>query len=486
MLRKILLGCSWLLFLLAAINTFRFNSDQHWVYVLAFLGLTGLFFLAAWDIRNAILLLLLSLPFLIQLNNVKINVASLFSVLGSIPLSVNFSAALYLFLTFLLVLLYFFNRSVFQTAPLKKIIGLNVALICLSVFWSSYPDLSVPQAILSVVGFVVFFLSFFLVKDVKDFFQLLLVLSLSGLPAMLVGFSQFVQGNFFYTIDSSLGRIAGPFHHPNNFGIFLFIIAAVTLIILMSVERLEIYAAKERMKLLAGYFVLILVALVLTYSRTSWVALVIFVFLFLANNFKKLFKIGLMTALVIATVFLFEVPRERIVQSFERSSFDSIQARQSIFTIAWEKFQLKPVLGYGVGTFEEIVRSEKENFESSSFPHNDLILFTLEQGVVGIVLFVTLNLMLLYLLLKIWKNTQNVSTATIKMGRDVWEINLSKLTRGVAALLVTSVIVGLAEATYRQVIFQIVLWSVLGGFLALVYRKAIVINDAPLLAKSAK
>lgn len=466
--KKIFYLLAILSFSLAAIMPLTFSAQNQWIYLLSLFTLAIVFVWAAKDSKQIILVLLLLLPFIIYFNYIKLNLSGLLGYFSLPHLSLNLSAALYLIFVLLFLILWKQYPKQFQKTPGFLFILAIIVYTLASVFWSEYADVSFPQSILTSIPFVVFFLSFWIVSTKRDYINLSLVLIGGAALPMLIGLYQVVTGQYFYAVDSSLARITGPFYHPNNFGVYLFLVTCLALILIWSIGNSAQNGRAYLKKFLFAYLILLVVSLVLTYSRTSWGSLLIFIPLFMVGRIRTLVKIGVFLALVFSLVMMFEAPRDRILETFERSSFDSISARETIYKIAAGKIKEKPVFGYGIGTFEEEVRSVKENYESSSFPHNDLLLFTLEQGIIGGLMFVSLSLMVFFKSVRIWLSIKKQAAEKLNYSKGIsFDIDFKKWSRGVVAILLVSLIAGMAEATYRHVIFQVTLWSFLGGWFAL-------------------
>jgi len=250
--------------------------------------------------------------------------------------------------------------------------------------------------------FLVAFLLFFLYLNYKNKFELIYpVLLYTILFQSLISVLQFIR-------QSSLGlpvefaRIAsyfapGPEEINTLFrvnGTFLFHnqLALITLVLFVILIP-KVLEQRKKVYIL-GIF-LSLVTIVLTQSRSIWIAATSVIF-FLARNYtyelKRLAKLLGFRFLIYSGVFaivLSFIIVPRILLSFN-SPFEGagIPGRIQMISEAWEALKLSPWMGYGVGTNEYILHSQFPGGIISSFQasvHMAFLQMALEVGIPGTV-----------------------------------------------------------------------------------------------------
>lgn len=262
-------------------------------------------------------------------------------------------------------------------------------------------------------------------------------------------------------------RIYGLTGNPNSLAIFLGFTIVLVLFLLHHIN------GKQR-KILYASLTLFMGIFLLTYSRGTWIALVIgiAVFIILSKNLKILKPLiitGLLGFLLVYLPTNFGVQaverwgfegggsggagsfKNRLKATFDEENVDLMVQSGRIFYIkkGFEVFMDYPVVGTGFATFgdsatlsygspiyeEYGIRSEiygGKNFYSD----NQYIQVIAETGVIGVILFA---FFLLGMLLIFWKNREKdgnfsyflialwISTAAMGMYYNIWELKLFTL-----------------------------------------------------------
>lgn len=466
---------------LACVSTFFIHWDAQWSFPFVLFALALVFYAASWNLKYTFLGLVFSMPFIFNFNGIKINLASfpLFSTITNVDqLYINLSAAAYVLVIFIFFASFFLRKEKWNTVksiPLFFVLIATVIFFFLSILWSASPQITLNQSIFSSVPFFFYLLAFLVINTYSDFLELLVIAVFSSALPLLVGVYQILTRDFFYEPDAvALWRITGPFHHPNNFGIYLFVIVSLTFLLIIIFRRKE----HERMRKFLIFYLWALVPMfVLTYSRTGWLVALFFIFVLSFNKLKYLIKVIIFFGLLLSLLLVFEAPRERIQGIYDRSSADSVSVREGIFNIGVKKFLANPIIGYGIGNFEEQIMSEKETFDSTSFPHNDAILYTVEGGVVGLTLFFLITIGMYYSAIKYYRRLKNKKEIDVILFEEKITIDLFLLGKGVVIFLTAVYIASLAEALTRQPVIEITIWAVLGGWFSLMVKTAIKVND---------
>ncbi len=162
-------------------------------------------------------------------------------------------------------------------------------------------------------------------------------------------------------------RITASFSHPNNLAAFLIMAIPFT-------------AAKWYEKKQPFYifnFLLVLCALVLTYSRGGWVGLAVSMLIFAIIRDKKL----LIVFLIFLIISLFTFPNiltERIKDIFNPQN-TTTQMRFETWKTTWGLFLQKPILGYGLKNFSLLLEK--------GYAHNCYLQILFETGMLGLLSF---------------------------------------------------------------------------------------------------
>lgn len=460
----------------AFVSAFFLDFRSQWILPLFLLGASFIFVALFNNRQKTFFGLIFILPLAFSFNQYKFSLSFLSNIFGFPEIFINLSFAIYLLMAFVLLLDIFFNWKKFKKPPLFILILFAIAFFIATFFWSFYPAKTFSQIIILSAPFIVYWLAFNFIQKKEDIIKLFLAAIFSSVFPIILSAKELITGNLFFEPDSSLGRITGGFSHPNPFGLYLFLVLALILILIYSIKFKDNSFIK---KILWTYFIFVLPFFILTYSRTAWISLIIFAVLLFFNR-KKIFqwvKIFPFLILLTAGLLLFQPTQERISEIFTRSSFDSISAREAIFKMGLAKFSEKPILGYGVGTFEEIIMDEKESSEGSSLAHNDWIMFSVEGGIIGLIIYFSYTMGALIYLIKSQKLARESSNCEVLILKEKEILLFDKLGKGLLVFfLVAFFLTGISEAIILKTVLEIMLWSVLGGYFSLVFKKASNIN----------
>ena len=213
---------------------------------------------------------------------------------------------------------------------------------------------------------------------------------LSGLGVALTGLLLYSHGGVTYD-----GRLALPFASPNFLAMYLAPSILIALYFLVYPWQKNVLRFWERGGLLFALGVL-LTALFLTHSYGAWVAVFFSVGLFLFGrhyqgfSWRRTFLIGAALALCFSSLFLLERSGEKwqaLISHNERSSFAS---RAIIWRAGLAMVVDAPLLGIGVGRFQETYLQYQQYFPpylewAVPQPHNLLLALWLETGALGLV-----------------------------------------------------------------------------------------------------
>lgn len=182
-----------------------------------------------------------------------------------------------------------------------------------------------------------------------------------------------------------------------------------------------------------GLFVILTVAIVLSYSRAAWLSLIASIMVLVAVLLKIKFKWIFSTFIVL--VFMFFSFQNKILEVLERneqeSSTDLIEHIQSIYNISsnasnlerinrWQAairmFDERPMFGWGPGTYQFVYapfqRSKEKTIISTNAgdlgnSHNEYLGPLSEQGVMGLVAVLLIMIFSVYTALKVYKYAED-------------------------------------------------------------------------------
>lgn len=187
-------------------------------------------------------------------------------------------------------------------------------------------------------------------------------------------------------------RAGGTLGHANVLGYFFEMTLPLALAILFWIDR-----GRIRLLSLAALGLGLFGAL-LTYSRSSWAAILVglsvvaFATLLLRQRSRawlRYFGVVLLVLLVIAFVF-----REAIFQRINLFASASWDFRLQTFQLAWDLIQKQPLLGIGANNYLAVVHAygymSNIALVVQAPVHNLFLLITTETGLIGIIAFVSL------------------------------------------------------------------------------------------------
>ncbi len=175
-------------------------------------------------------------------------------------------------------------------------------------------------------------------------------------------------------------RITSSMKFPNDLGAYLAFVIPVGAAVIFSERRLWVRALAVAGTVLAAG------ALVMTYSRASWLALFA-ACVFMASLLKKK---RVMLLLAPIAVFILLMP---ITSTFVRSSYpgtvidDSLKGRLRYAGEALEMIRDRPLFGSGLNTYDTVNREKHPHKEGYSYPHNCYLQMCSELGLAGLMAF---------------------------------------------------------------------------------------------------
>jgi len=210
-----------------------------------------------------------------------------------------------------------------------------------------------------------------LITDPRSVRRLLLAVGASLLVPLLLGTWQMVGGE--QRIVDGISRVEGSFTHPNTYGFYLAVIG---------LGLFAIVGNLPKGRRLAGYGLLLVVIanLVATYSRTSWVALV--VGLVTIAVFGRRWLLLVVVAGAIAFAPLVPGIGNRLADLSEGTTLrgtpgNSLTWRIDYWGTVIDAGEGRRVTGLGLGVASDVTAQQRE-------PHNDLVRAYVEMGGIGL------------------------------------------------------------------------------------------------------
>ncbi len=224
------------------------------------------------------------------------------------------------------------------------------------------------------------------------------VVSIIGLVQTIAGpTASFNVGKDLFTVDNGATmRAYSTFGHPNQFAGYL--ILMIPLAFIQFVETRD-----WRKRTLVGLLTVIMItALVFTFSRGGWVAmgLVGAGLIYLNIPKKMLMIISLITALALTIVILNVGPLEktrsavlgRMMSFSQPEKEDSVNFREVCYETAFKMFKRNPIFGFGAGEYAENIKIYfNEHYYAwsaiSKHIHNWYVQILIETGLLGLLTF---------------------------------------------------------------------------------------------------
>lgn len=460
-----------ILMILALVGSHAADNIKLIYGVVVFLGLLAM---AYFSVADVFLLAIFALPLLIGLDSYQINLGSILSIVVPVrELYVNPFSLVCVFLVFLALAEMLRRGFRILHVPLVYIITIAILLNAASFFGSERKLTGVVFELYFLASFAAYFLAYMLLANRKNYVKLVItVIASSAIPAM-VGFIQLLGGNFLFEADSSLGRIQGSFPHSNTFGSFLFVVLTVFLVAASAIRknrpagetvRANVKVWNADRTVLAFILFLLTGMLVMTFSRTAWIGLALAVAAVAVLRPRTRFLIAYAGSLAIFLGMLVGKVRNRVTEAFDRHMFDSIYGRLDIWDTALFEFRRRPLTGFGMGSFEDVIKDARGKETGNVYPHNDGIRFLLEGGFVGFAGYLLYMSGAIFYALRSFLRFPRGETQIGFRGR-MYLVDLKMLGAIPMLLFVIMVPVSFVEAPSMDFVYQILAWTFLGSWL---------------------
>lgn len=321
---------------------------------------------------------------------------------------VNINAALSVFL--LVWSIYFFikNRGYLKNIPTKTVWLAFIGWCSLTAIYSYDLGSTITETIKAANMFGLFGVCYVMsiknqARFKKDFLKALIAASVIPLLAATYQFLSRTGMD----IDGVANRIYGTFAHPNILATFVLLLITVMINKFFITKNFKDTDAWPK---LVCIFLLGIIAL--TYTRIAWIGAAVF-FLVVGMIYYKKKLLYLLAGIALFFVLFYPFNNyltttyninlqsisliSRLTARNEDS--DSVKWRTDLANKVLPLFAKKPILGYGYGSFPKVWDDNKDIaniWDNTSEAHNDYIKVAFESGIIGLILFLSIFINLLY------------------------------------------------------------------------------------------
>jgi O-antigen ligase len=339
----------------------------------------------------------------------------------------------YLSIGFIKIWLLKTHQKVFDNKQLNIVIGLFLLAGIISTLLS--PEKLKALGILKafIIEPIIFFYVCLGLINKEDLKTILYFFLSSAFAVSIFGIIQSFTNLFlplrFWGTGEEMLRITSVFEYPNALALYLAPILSFILILLIKKDQ------TLNRKFLALFSIFGLWAIILTYSRGAWLGIILtLAILFYKKQYLK-YGIGILTAVLLLSFTIAPI-RARLSSTFVDASSGS---HLSLMKAGIYKVFQSPVLGNGLSGFRTTLEQQKFTGEILNYPHNILLNFWLELGMLGMLSFFALVM----LAFKKFKETPD----TLKLAA--------------AAFISTLIIHGFVDVPYFKNDLSLLFWFIL-------------------------
>lgn len=309
--------------------------------------------------------------------------------------NINLASLMGLMIIFLVIWYLGFRYKTIKKTKIFYFWIIFIAINILSLLVSFDISLGIREIarLLSIVS--IFLLAQIFIKTKKDLTISLKTILISAILPAMIGIWQYLYNADIITGFD--GRLAATFAHPNMLAFFTFFAFSISLFVFL-------YGKKDN---ILSYFYLLasalfLLIIILTYTRGSWLALLIFIFIIGAVKFRKLLLVSVIITLLVYSF----VPslQQRVNSTFDFQNYDSsLVWRHNLYLDSWDIAKEKPILGHGSDTASTLIEYNRGYRLGSPEPHNDYMKTFMETGILGLVSYLLLIISTIYFLYNNYK-----------------------------------------------------------------------------------
>jgi len=211
------------------------------------------------------------------------------------------------------------------------------------------------------------------------------------------------------------GRARGPMLQSARFGVYLIVCLTATWLTWGWRSRLGLWGRLVAVALVPLY----VAAIYFTYTRSVWIGAGLAVFMGAAFLLHGRWRTLVLGGMIAASLLVLLAKGEQLV-AFKREysaaeTRESTYMRASFSYVSWKMFQARPLTGYGFGqyTYENQPflsdRSTSLHLESirGYVHHNTLLSMLVEQGLVGLLVYLTVLIYWIRCGWQVWRNPKS-------------------------------------------------------------------------------
>jgi len=239
----------------------------------------------------------------------------------------------------------------------------------------------------------IYFFAKNLVQGEKDLDRLLLTMTILGFVAATYAIYEQTTGNILFlpkgesadmlgtAYTENLRLIRGLLGRSGNFARVL--ISTIPITFYLFFESKSVI----RKALMVGMLVVQAFGVFVTYNRTSWIALLVglFILQFFYPQFRKVYLIIVLVSAVVLWVTWDQVSESTVVEERVNSKVSTLEGREARWAAGYNMWRVKPIRGWGFGRYEERSGRFRTDGERRNFLaiENDYLHILVGSGLVG-------------------------------------------------------------------------------------------------------
>ncbi|MCB1880447.1 MAG: O-antigen ligase family protein [Gammaproteobacteria bacterium] len=359
-----------------------------------------------------------------------------------------------------LYFLWAFNIAVMRTSKFPRLHRYDVLpLLLIAAYIFSIPGSPEPKAAVFGLYFLThhFLIYFYLSRhiELRHFPWIVIVFLFTILPEAVLGMFQYVSGKWL-TLAWSRGvgessqyvvpgiehikRAVGTTFDSHSFGIYMAMLAPFPLVVAFARSTRPQYRV-----LWGGVFVIAMVAVVLSFSRSAWLSAAISLTLIWAVHLmwgqREVLPPTMLLMLLMLILSPWWVPL--IIERFVSAGPELLTSRFDQFPVAWAIWKDHFFFGYGVGNYMEALHDYNKPGVIELPVHNVFLWVAAETGLFGVITFFGV---IFAALMRLWRIIRRHSEPT------------SVLALAVFGALIAYLLDGLTDPLFREPVVYMMYW----------------------------
>lgn len=286
--------------------------------------------------------------------------------------------------------------------PVKTELNLPIVVFVFSGFLSTLITVSLPLSLEGfffklLKGIMLYFIIVETICNNKRLNRILIVLLSSMILLGIDGIVQFITGvDFIRHYSIHVYRVRGSFGNPNGFAAWLIVMISIALSIAyfwkndwINFEGKHSWLKKTIKPILWILMGILIVCLVLTYTRGAWIATLLAIIFFGININKKWLLLTLIVLLILSFVVPGRVKKRAVVIFYPSPHDEGVKnARIKLWQEALSIIRDFPLLGCGLNTYTAVIPAYKKTMYTGFYPHNSYLQMAAESGILGLGAFI--------------------------------------------------------------------------------------------------